>query len=177
VETREPGGTPLGERLRDILSDPHANISAEAETLIFNASRAQLVADVIEPALAAAKLVVCDRFWDATLAYQGFARGLPVETIAHITMFAARNLTPDLTFLLEIPVSVLHERIHGRRHARDRVEREQPSFHEKVAAGYRCLAQAEPKRIVVLDGTRPREKLADVVRERVLAHWHAETQR
>ena len=91
VFTREPGGTPLGERLREILSDPHANITAEAETLIFSASRAQLVSDVIVPALRDGKLVVCDRFWDATLAYQGFARGLPVDTIMRITAFAARD--------------------------------------------------------------------------------------
>ena len=173
VTTREPGGTPIGERLRELLGDPHANISAETETLIFNASRAQLVADVIEPALAASKLVVCDRFWDATLAYQGYARGLNVETVTRITLFAARDLSPDITFLLDIPVSVLQERIHGRRHGRDRMEREQSTFHEKVSEGYRRLAQAEPERIVVLDGTRPKEKLADIIRDRVLSRWEA----
>lgn len=174
VFTREPGGTPLGERLREILSDPHANITAEAETLIFSASRAQLVSDVIVPALRDGKLVVCDRFWDATLAYQGFARGLPVDTIMRITAFAARDLAPDITFLLDIPISIMHERLGGRRRSHDRMEREQDTFHATVAEGYRRLAAAEPDRIVVLDGTRPKEKLADIIRERVLtASKHA----
>jgi len=170
---REPGGTPLGERLREILADPHAIISAEAETLIFNASRAQLVADVIQPALREGKLVVCDRFWDATLAYQGYARGLPLEEISRITAFAARNLTPDLTFLLDIPASAIHERLHGRRRGHDRMEREQLEFHERVAEGYRHLAAAAPQRFVVLEGARPPEKIANVVREKVLERLHS----
>jgi dTMP kinase len=91
--------------------------------------------------------------------------------ITQITRFAARNLTPELTFLLDIPASLVHERLHGRRRGHDRMEREQMSFHEKVAEGYRRLAAAEPQRITLLDGTRPKEKLADVIREKVLIAW------
>ena len=169
VFTREPGGTPLGERLRSILADTHANIGGEAETLIFSASRAQLVADVIDPALREGKLVVCDRFWDATLAYQGYGRGLSIEAIKQITAFAARQRAPDITFLLDIPVALINQRLHGRRH--DRMEREQLAFHENVAEGYRQLAAAEPERITLLDGTRPKEKLADHIRDVVMRRW------
>lgn len=169
VFTREPGGTPLGERLREILGDPHANIVAQAETLIFSASRAQLVADVIVPARDEGKLVVCDRFWDATLAYQGFGRGLSVDAIVQITKFATLGLAPDITFLLDMPALLMIERLHGRRH--DRMEREQIAFHEKVAQGYRELAAAEPNRIVVLDATRPKEKLADRIRDVIVGRW------
>jgi dTMP kinase len=143
-------------------------MSREAETLLLSASRAELVDKVIEPALEEGRIVVCDRFWDATLAYQGYGRKLPVETLMQITMFAARNLAPDVTFLLDIPVSLSRERLRGRKRTTDRMEREKRDFHERVAEGYRRVAAADPGRVIVLDGTRPEEELAAHVREVIL---------
>jgi dTMP kinase len=143
-------------------------MSREAETLLLSASRAELVDKVIEPALEEGRIVVCDRFWDATLAYQGYGRKLPVETLMQITMFAARNLAPDVTFLLDIPVPVSRERLRGRKRTTDRMEREKRDFHERVAEGYRRVAAADPGRVIVLDGTRPEEELAAQVREVIL---------
>jgi dTMP kinase len=135
---------------------------------LLSASRAELVDKVIEPALEEGRIVVCDRFWDATLAYQGYGRKLPVETLMQITMFAARNLAPDVTFLLDIPVSISRERLRGRKRTTDRMEREKRDFHERVAEGYRRVAAADPGRVIVLDGTRPEEELAAQVREVIL---------
>jgi dTMP kinase len=143
-------------------------MSREAETLLLSASRAELVDKVIEPALEEGRIVVCDRFWDATLAYQGYGRKLPVETLMQITMFAARNLAPDVTFLLDIPVSLSRERLRGRKRTTDRMEREKRDFHERVAEGYRRVAAADPGRVIVLDGTRAEEELAAHVREVIL---------
>src|SRR5207302_6657842 len=111
VFTREPGGTPLGEKLRTLLIDPLHQMAPEAEALILSASRAELVDKVIEPSLREGRVVVCDRFWDATLAYQGFGRELPIDSLMQLTMFAARKLEPDLTFLLDVPVRVSQARI------------------------------------------------------------------
>ena len=169
IFTREPGGTPLGERLRELLIDPLGQMSREAEMLLLSASRAELVDKVIEPALEEGRLVVADRFWDASLAYQGYGRKLPVETLMQITMFAARNLAPDVTFLLDIPVSVSRERLRGRKKTTDRMEREKRDFHERVAEGYRKLAAADPNRVMVLDGTRDSDELATEIREVVLS--------
>jgi dTMP kinase len=148
-------------------------MAPEAEALILSASRAELVDKVIEPALADGRLVVCDRFWDATLAYQGFGRGLPVETLLTVTMFAARRLQPDLTFLLDLDVSLSRERLRSRSVLPDRMERESSAFHARVAGGYRRLAAAEPQRFVVIDGTRSIEEIAIEVRQTVLSRWQA----
>jgi dTMP kinase len=171
VFTREPGGTPLGEKLRTLLIDPLHQMAPEAEALILSASRAELVDKVIGPSLAEGRLVVCDRFWDATLAYQGYGRGLQVETLMTITMFAARNLEPDMTFLLDVPVQVSQERIRGRLGFADRMERETREFHERVAAGYRKLAVAAPHRFTVIDGERSEEQIAVQIREAILLRW------
>jgi dTMP kinase len=169
IFTREPGGTPLGERLRELLIDPLGQMSREAEMLLLSASRAELVDKIIEPALDEGRLVVADRFWDASLAYQGFGRKLPVETLMQITMFAARKLAPDITFLLDIPVDVSRERLRGRKKTTDRMEREKRDFHERVAEGYRQVAAADPHRVIILDGTRDRDELAADIREVVLS--------
>ncbi|MDQ6823960.1 MAG: dTMP kinase [Candidatus Eremiobacteraeota bacterium] len=171
VFTREPGGTTLGERIRAVLIDPSNEMCPETEALLLNAARAELVAKVIAPALQACKLVGCDRFWDATVAYQGYGRGLPIEGLMQLNLFAARSLTPDLTFLLDIPQHVSHARLQGR--AADRMERESDSFHERVAQGYRELAAANPQRFVVLDGSQSEQAIAKQIRDRVLARWHA----
>ena len=171
IFTREPGGTQLGERLRELLIDPLGQMSPEAETLLLCASRAELVDKVIEPALKEGRIVVCDRFWDATLAYQGYGRSLPLDTLMQITMFAARNVAPDLTFLLDVPQEISRERRRGRK--ADRMEREKRTFHERVAEGYRRIAAADPKRFIVLDGTQPEDELAARIREIVLTRRQA----
>ena len=148
-------------------------MAPEAEALILNASRAELVDKVIEPGLADGRIVICDRFWDATLAYQGFGRGLPVETLLTMCMFAARRLQPDLTFLLDVSTAVSHERLTSRSAIPDRMEREPSSFHQRVADGYRRLANAEPQRFVVIDGTRAMDEIAVEVRQTVLSRWQA----
>lgn len=148
-------------------------MAPEAEALILSASRAELVDKVLERGLADGRLVVCDRFWDATLAYQGFGRGLPIETLLAITMFAARRLQPDLTFLLDVSAAQSRERLKSRTAIPDRMERESISFHERVAEGYRRLAAAEPHRFVTIDGTGSELEIAIEVRQTVLARWQA----
>jgi dTMP kinase len=169
VFTREPGGTPLGEKIRELLIDPLGQMSGETESLLLSASRAELVDKVIEPALRDDRLVVCDRFWDATIAYQGYGRGLPIESLMSITTYAARRLEPDLTFLLDIPIEVSRLRLRGR--SADRLEGEAAAFHERVAQGYRRLAAAQPERFVVLDGAKPEAELAVRIRTDVLSRW------
>jgi dTMP kinase len=146
-------------------------MSAEAEALILSASRAELVDKVIEPALRENRLVVCDRFWDATIAYQGYGRGLPVDTLVRLTMFAARGIEPDMTFLLDVPVRVSQERIRGRLGFADRLEQESIDFHERVALGYRELAVAAPHRFIVVDGRRPEDEIAIELRQTIIARW------
>ena len=173
VFTREPGGTPLGEKLRQLLIDPLGQMAPEAEALILSASRAELVAKVIEPALSEGRLVVCDRFWDATIAYQGFGRGLPATSLLQITMFAARGLQPDLTVLLDVPVALSRRRISGRLGFADRLESESLRFHERVADGYRRLAGAQPDRFLTLDGSAPPGDIALQIRNAVLSRLSA----
>jgi dTMP kinase len=170
VFTREPGGTPLGERTRELLIDPLGQMSKETEALLLCASRAELVDKVIEPALQEGRLVVCDRFWDATIAYQGYGRGLPIDSLMYLAMFAARRLSPDVTFLLDVPLAVSRQRLRGR--SADRLEGEASSFHERVAVGYQKLAAAEPQRFVVVDGTLTEEEIAVKIRTEVLSRWH-----
>ena len=157
--TREPGGTPLGDSLRALFIDPAYRIDGVAEVMLLNASRAQLVADVINPALKAGHTILCDRFFDATVAYQGFGRGQDVETLLELCLVATRRIAPDLTFLIDVPVEVSAARVRARG-AADRVEREDQAFHARVREGYLWLAQRFG-RIVVLDGTMPPEVLAD----------------
>ncbi len=145
-------------------------MSRETEALLLCASRAELVDKVIEPALQEGRLVVCDRFWDATIAYQGYGRGLPIDSLMYLTMFAARRLSPDVTFLLHVPLDVSRQRLRGR--SADRLEGEANNFHERVAQGYRKLAAVEPERFVVVDGTLPEEELAVKIRTEVLSRWH-----
>lgn len=158
--TKEPGGTPFGEALRGLFLDPAYAVDPLAEVMVLNASRAQLVADVIAPALKEGTTVLCDRFFDATVAYQGFGRGLDVETLLEICLAATQRIAPDLTFLVDIPVEVSAARVRARGGA-DRLEREDEAFHTRVRAGYLVLADRFAHRIVRLDGTRPAEELAD----------------
>ncbi|PXV60791.1 thymidylate kinase [Dyella jiangningensis] len=164
VQTREPGGTPLGEAVRAIVLDPaHRGMSAESELLLMFASRAQLVRECIEPALAAGRWVLCDRFTDASYAYQGGGRGVRAERIALLEQWATHGLTPDLTLLLDLPVATGRARAAGRGEA-DRIEVEGDNFFERVRAAYRARAAAEPARFRIIDATRtPDEVLAAAI--------------
>jgi len=156
VLTREPGGTPVGDQIRQILHDPdNAGMYAWTEVFLYTASRAQLVAEVIRPALAAGKVVVCDRFYDSTLAYQGYGRGLDLEVLWGITRLATGGLVPDLTLYLDIqPDEGLARRLLGGGEW-NRLDQEALAFHRRVRAGYLELAGREPGRWVVIDGARP----------------------
>jgi dTMP kinase len=153
--TREPGGTPAGEDIRKVLLDTaHRGLCAEAELLLMFASRAQLVRELVRPALAAGKWVLSDRFTDASFAYQGGGRGQPPERIAELERWAADGLKPDLTLLLDVPVAEGLKRANGRG-AADRIESEHADFFERVRATYRARAASEPLRFRVLDAAQP----------------------
>jgi dTMP kinase len=160
VVVREPGGTELGERIREVVLYAGLMIDAEAEMYLFMAARRQLIGEVIAPALAAGKVVVADRYQDSTLAYQGGARGVPA-------IWPATFPHPDITFLLEGPVENGLERHVAAGKAPDRMEAESIEFHKKVAAAYDRLAGADPKRFVRLDATASREKIHFEVRDRL----------
>ncbi len=170
--TREPGGTPAGEAIRGILLDPdRRGLSAESELLLMFAARAQLVRDVVEPALAAGRWVLSDRFTDASYAYQGGGRGQPVERIAELERWAASGLEPDLTLLLDLPVGEGLARARGRGQV-DRIEMESVEFFERVRAAYRARAASAPERFRVIDASRPLETVLAQV-DRVLSEFLA----
>jgi dTMP kinase len=159
VQTRDPGGTAIGNQVRDLLlNSENVRMSPLAELLLYEASRAQLVQEVARPALAAGRTVLCDRFTDSTVAYQGYGRGLDLDLIERLNAVAAEGLRPDLTFLLDLDPVVGLARASGRltqpRQRRDRLEDEVLEFHQRVRAGYRALAAREPERVVVLDATQ-----------------------
>ena len=160
VAVREPGGTVVGERVRELLRDPDAQIGAEAEALLFAAARAELVARVIRPALVGGRVVVSDRFLDSSLAYQGAARGLGIDEVARVNRWATGGLTPDVTFLLE-----LDEAAAARRSGeRDRFEAEGAALQQDVLVAYAELASADPARWRRIDAHRPPEEVhADVL--------------
>ena len=151
VQTREPGGTALGEAVRAIVLDPAVHgMEAEAELLLMFASRAQLVREIVEPALHTGQWVLCDRYVDASYAYQGGGRGQPAARIAELESWACAGLQPDLTLLLDLPVATGRERIAGRGDA-DRIEVEADAFFERVRSVYRARAAAQPERFCVID--------------------------
>lgn len=166
VAVREPGGTQLGREVRSILLDPsNAQMVPEAELLLYAASRAQLVRQVIQPALAHGHVVLSDRFADSTVAYQCHGRGLDRAAADSVNAIATGGLVPDVTFLLDVPAEVGLSRVRGEL---DRIERESMDFHERVRDGFLAIARAEPERVVVLDGTAERGELAAVVASRVI---------
>lgn len=171
LKTEEPGGTPLGRAIRRILLNQSGHPpGAEAELLLFCAARAQHVAAVIRPAMKAGMVVLCDRFSDATVAYQGYGRGIPLETVRKINHFSDGGLTPDLTILLDVTVETGLARALGRIEAtrsdlsrEDRFEHEERGFHERVRAGYLAEARRNAERCRVIDGERDMEAVfADV---------------
>ena len=169
VVTREPGGTLVGDEIRACLHDVrHVSMTAVAEMLLYSASRAQLVHEVIRPALAEGQIVLCDRFADSTIAYQGYGRGLDLADLRRITHLVTGDLRPDLTFLLDIDV----ERGLARRAAggveMNRLDLEQVNFHRRVWQGYHELAAAEPARWILIDADRPVEVVQAEIREVVV---------
>ncbi len=166
--TREPGGTPLGTRVREVLLDPALTIDPLPEFLLYSASRAQLVANEIRPALHRGEVVVCDRYADSSLAYQGAGRGLPVNLLREITLAATDGLTPDLTVLLDLDPQVGLERA-ARRGQPDRLEQADLDFHRRVRAGFLHLAEQTPARFLVLDATSLADDLSDAIWQAVQA--------
>ncbi len=177
VITREPGGTTTGERIRTlVLGDAQTGSTGpeprplvpRAEALLMLAARAQHVAEVVDPALDAGRWVVTDRFAGSTLAYQGYGRGLDLLELRHLASWAAGGLWPDLSILLEVAAQVSAARRPAGR-GRDRLESESRAFHERVAAGYRALAAAEPDRWAVVDGSGSPDAVGALVLEAVIA--------
>jgi dTMP kinase len=170
ISIREPGGTPLGERISKLLKWARAtDISPLSELLLFNAARAQLVTAVIRPALAAGRVVVCDRYADSTVAYQQYGRGLDAALVNQLNDSGTQGVTPDLTLLLDTPPETGMARTVSRQ--RDRFEGEALEFHRRVHAGYLALAAGEPDRWRVIDGSLPKNRVSeliwDCVRERL----------
>ena len=162
---REPGGTPIGEEVRHTLKHSKQNeaMTAEAELLLMNASRAQLVREVIRPALAAGEIVVSDRFYDSTTAYQGYGRQLDLKMVKAVIDFAVGDTKPDLTLLFVVPPETSEARLRSRQvtlpFVRDRIEEADHSFFDRVAKGYEAIAAAEPKRVRVVNAARSIEAI------------------
>jgi dTMP kinase len=160
---REPGGTPIGEEIRHTLKhSPHNHaMTAETELLLMNASRAQLVREIIRPALAAGEIVLCDRFYDSTIAYQGYGRELDLAQVKSIVEFAVGGTKPNLTLFLQVSAEVSAERLRSRQSTlpfiRDRIEEADRKFFERVAHGYEVIATGEPQRVQLIDGAQPLE--------------------
>ena len=179
--TREPGGTPIGERIRAVLHDlRHAEMHPHAELLLYAASRAQLVAQEIRPRLARGEIVISDRFSDSTLAYQGYGRGLPLATLRTILDFATGGLRPDLVVYLDIAPE---EGLRRNREAAadgaewNRMDAQTADFYQRVAAGYRALREADPARWASVDASASVDAVQERVREIVLARLAAATGR
>ena len=170
---REPGGTPIGEEIRHTLKHSRANaaMTAEAELFLMNASRAQIVREIIRPALAAGEIVVCDRYYDSTTAYQGYGRQLDLEKVKMVIDFAVGETKPNLTLFLHVPAEVSAERLHSRQTSlpfvRDRIEEADRKFFERVAHGFGVIAATEPQRVKFINGAQPVEVVCEKIWELV----------
>jgi dTMP kinase len=170
VVTREPGATPIGERIREILLDPaSAAMDPKTEALLYAADRAQHATEVIRPALAAGRVVISDRYVDSSLAYQGLARGLGIERILDLSMWATGNLLPDLVILLDVAPELARRRSE----ATDRIELEDEAFHRRVADAYWALARTYPDRFAVVDASAPADAIEGEIRRHVGARLGA----
>ena len=173
ILTREPGGTPIGESIRDLLQFvPHnSNMTPETELLLFEASRGQLVREVIKPALERGLCVIADRFSDSTTVYQGAARKLDRETIERLNAFAVGDCVPDITFVLDVDAATAESRMQREPRKADRMEQQPAEFYERVREGYRDLAAHEPKRIVLVNGSRDPAQIESEVWERLCSRF------
>ncbi len=176
VRTREPGGTPLGSALRDLLLDPAADIrvGAKAELLLYAADRAQHIEEVILPALQEGSWVLCDRFIDSTVAYQGYGRGLSLSLIETLNRIAAQSISGDLTLWLKVPAAEGLKRSHSRGQL-DRMEQVHLDFHQRVQQGFETLAEQHPRRIIPIDATQPPPQVTaqiQAVMEHHLKQWY-----
>lgn len=166
ILTQEPGGTSLGREIAGKLKWSKGNhISPMAELMLFNASRAQLVDEVIKPALNDGKVVICDRFYDSTTAYQGYGRGLDLDLVKAVNQTAAQGIKPDLTLFLNLPPE--HGLSRKYKGDYDRFEKEAAHFHRKVLDGYLKLAAQEPERWLVIDATKSKDEIAEIIWQRV----------
>lgn len=167
LSIHEPGGTPMGNRIRYLLKQAcQIPISPLSELMLFNASRSQLVRDIIQPALDAGKTVLCDRFTDSTMAYQSYGRGLDLAIVKAANEIATLGLKPDLTFLLDVPPEIgLSRKKAG---VNDRFEQENVAFHQRVREGFLKLAAEEPQRWVVIDSKLSRERIANLILDNVV---------
>ena len=167
IFTREPGGTEVGESLRELLLDAQTPLAFRTEALLMAASRAQLVEEVIRPNLENGIHVVSDRFLASSVVYQGYATGLPVNDVRELSIFATNGLLPDLTVLIDVPVELSMQR---RTDMPDRFESETAEFHEKVRSGYLALAEDAPEKWVVIDGSGSLEQVSSLVDEALMDH-------
>ncbi len=168
VLTREPGGTALGDEIRDMLLNPkNKGMSSRAETFLFEASRAQLVEKVIKPSIESGKIVICDRFFDSTIAYQGAARGLGIKEILDMSLWASAGLVPDLTFLITINVEMCQLRMKSQQKNPDRIENEENEFKEKISKGYLDVAQLFKERFEIIDGHMDIDAVFSTIKQRV----------
>lgn len=172
--TREPGGIEIAEKIRSIILDPaHTAMDARTEALLYAASRSQHLAEVVEPALKEGLTVLCDRFVDSSLVYQGYARGLGIEQVRSINQFATGGRMPDLTFYLDVDPEVGLSRITANQDREvNRLDLESMAFHRKVREGYRQVVESDPQRIVVLDANRPihmvEQDIVQTLKDRIL---------
>jgi dTMP kinase len=173
ILTREPGGTPIGESIRELLQfAPHnSNMTSESELLLFEASRSQLVREVIKPALERGMCVIADRFFDSTTIYQGAARKLDREIIERLNAFAVGDCVPDITFVLDVDAATAEARMRHEPRRADRMEQQPAEFYERVREGYRELAAHEPKRIILIDGSRNPDEIEREIWEKLFSRF------
>ncbi len=184
ILSREPGGTRIGDRVREILLDSQfLEINPYTELFLYLAARVQHVKEVIEPALKRGKIVLCDRFIDATIAYQGFGHGIDLQLIEELNTLVTRNLKPEITFLIDLPVEISLRRawnrieLEGFSAKEDRFERKDLKFHQRVREGYLQIARKEPDRIKVIDGSEEKEFISQRIcriLEEKLERWPLE---
>ena len=167
VRTREPGGSDVGVEIRNLVLHHRGHIDPRAEALLYAADRAQHISTVVRPALERGDVVIQDRYFDSSVAYQGAGRVLDAKEIRDLSLWATESLLPDVTVLLDLDENVARTRLDAADKPFDRLENEKAEFHSRVRAGFLALAKAEPKRFLVLDATQPIDELAQAIRSRV----------
>lgn len=164
VLVREPGGTVISEKIREILLDKkYSEMTEIAELLLFSAARTQLVSEVILPAVQSGKIVICDRFVDSTTAYQGYGRGIQLDAVQQINKLATLNTMPDITFFIDIPLAVITQRLIESNSSTDRMEAAGKAFFERARTGYLNIARNEPNRFIIIDGNRDIDVIHDEI--------------